>query len=400
MNIGFIVTHISHGSPGSFERIHELSKNLLNLGINSVIITPFSEDKNNVKDVDIQLIDSTTAKVGLLPTAYKIARKMASSSLTSGLFLSNMSTMIMVNNIRKSVYSLLKQRRFDILHAVQPIAGLACGPIAKEFNIPFATDLHNIWPEEAVAEGFVKRDDGTFKRLHFYTQSIIDSSDVITVVSEFMRSYIITNFSTMNKPIVVIPPAGTTIGGTFELPRESNVVYAGMVNPREHVDLFAKSIPFIKRPASLFISNYGDAIKDIKKITSNYQQAINYFWFKRRYEVLEFLIKSKIGVLTSRNDITRQLGPPLKLFDYMACGLPIVANDIGGWSKMIESEGIGRLTGDDPKDFAQSIDSILGDDSGWFKMSKNAVELIRNKYNWQKNVQNLLIPMYDKMTSH
>jgi glycosyltransferase involved in cell wall biosynthesis len=400
MNIGFIITHISHGSPGSFERIHELSRHLMNLGINSTIITPFVEDKNNVKDVDMQPIGSTTAKVGLLPIAYKIARKMASSSLTSGLFLSNMSITTMVNIIRHGLYSLLKQRRFDILHAVQPIAGLACGPIAKEFKIPFATDLHNIWPEEAVAEGIVKRDDSTFKRLHEVEQSIIDSSNVVTVVSESMRSYIINNYSIMNKPIVVIPPSGAIIAKTSEITREPNVVYAGMVNSREHVDLFAKSIPFLKQPASFFISNYGDAIKDVKKITNNIQQVINYIWFTRRHEVLEFLIKSKIGILTSRNDITRQLGPPLKLFDYMACGLPIVANDIGGWSKMIDSERIGILTRDDPKEFARSIDSILSDDSAWFKMSNKAIELIRKKYNWQNNVQNILIPMYNKLLEH
>jgi glycosyltransferase involved in cell wall biosynthesis len=220
------------------------------------------------------------------------------------------------------------------------------------------------------------------------------------VVSESMRSYIINNYSIMNKPIVVIPPSGAIIAKTSEITREPNVVYAGMVNSREHVDLFAKSIPFLKQPASFFISNYGDAIKDVKKITNNIQQVINYIWFTRRHEVLEFLIKSKIGILTSRNDITRQLGPPLKLFDYMACGLPIVANDIGGWSKMIDSERIGILTRDDPKEFARSIDSILSDDSAWFKMSNKAIELIRKKYNWQNNVQNILIPMYNKLLEH
>lgn len=400
MNVGFIITHISHGSPGSFERIHELSRHLMNLGVNSTILTPFAEDKNNVTDVGMQLIGSTTAKLGLSSMIYKIARKMASSSLTSSLFLSNTSIMRMVNNIRHGLYSGLKQRRFDILHAVQPIAGLACAPIAKEFNIPFATDLHNIWPEEAVAEGLVKRDDSTFKRLHEVEQSIIDSSDVVTVVSESMKSYIISNYSIMNKPIVIIPPSGPIIAKTSDMPREPNVVYAGMVNSREHVDLFAKSIPFLKHSASFFISDYGDAIKDVKKITNNTQRVVNYFWFIRRYEVLQFLIKSKIGILTSRNDITRQLGPPLKLFDYLACGLPVVANDIGGWSKMIEREGIGILTRDDPKDFARSIDSILSDDLLWFRMSNNATELIKNKHNWQNNVQNILIPMYNKLLEH
>jgi glycosyltransferase involved in cell wall biosynthesis len=109
------------------------------------------------------------------------------------------------------------------------------------------------------------------------------------------------------------------------------------------------------------------------------------------------LKKSKIGILTSNNDITRQMGPACKLFEYMTCGLPVVANNIGGWTELIEREQIGLLTDDDPKDFANSIDRILSDDSLWQKMHSNALHIVKVKNNWQENARKLLIPLYSSL---
>jgi colanic acid biosynthesis glycosyl transferase WcaI len=398
VKVAFIVTHISHGSPGSFERVHEICLQLANSGISATILTPFAEDQNNIKDVDIHLLPSAILTPRMSSLMYKVARKMAASTYSSRIFLSDLSIRQMVKSVRAGLYMVLRKNKFDILHAVQPIAGLASEPIAREFNIPLMTDLHNIWPEEAVAGSLIKTNDGTFKRLHDIEQQIIDASDALTVVSEYMKSYILQNYTASNKRIIVVPPAGRIVSNTSKSNRQRNVVYAGMVNSREHVDLFARSIPFLKEPCSVFISNYGDAIRDIKKITDNIQhRSINYFWYLKRDQVLHFLMRSKIGILTSRNDITRQIGPPIKLYDYMMCGLPVVANDIGGWSEMIEKEHIGILTTSEPRDFAQSIDMIINDEYLWTKMHYNAITLITNRYNWEKIVKDVLIPIYQSL---
>lgn len=395
MNIGFVVSHLSHGSPGSFERTRLMCRHLNGLGVTTTLLTPYQEDVYRITDVDMQLIPNTMASIGLSSFGYMLIRKFASHRTTSKLFLSDKSILRMVNNIRSGIHKILKEKRFDVLNAVQPIAGLACARIAKEFNIPLITDLHNIWPEELAVYGIIERSDDRFNLLHNYEQTIIESSDVITVVSEVMKSYITQNYSVKHKSIIVVPPAGSAIDISPEVKRERNVVYAGLVSNREHVDLYAHSIPYVKQDASFFISDRGDAVNDVKKITnaSSYPK-IRYFWFTNRNEAVEFLKRSKIGILTSHNDITRQIGPACKLFEYMSCGLPVVANDIGGWTEMIENEQIGLLTEDDPKDFASSIDRILSDESLWHKMHTNALHTVKTKNNWQENAQKILIPLY------
>lgn len=395
MKVCFILTHTSRGSAGSFARVYQICKHLVDMNIEATIFTPFPEDVND--KVNIKLLPSKIARSGFSSIAYKIARKMASSNLTSKLFLSESSISKMADSLKEGMQYILTENKFDVIHAVQPVAGLAAMEVAKEHGIPLAIDLHNIWPEELVVQGFIKRNDKTFTRLHNLEQQLINGATAITVVSEFMKSYMMENYSASNK-ITVVPPVGQILN-LSKRQTEKNVVYAGMVNLREHVDLFAKSIPLIKTSASFFISKHGDAIEKIKTITDKpgYPK-VNYFWFAEHADLMDFLARSRVGILTSVNDITRQIGPPLKLFDYMSCGLPIVANRIGGWSDMIEKEQIGLLVDDNPDSLAESVDLLLNDDSTWYNMRQNAQNLVREKYNWENVIENVLIPLYSKLS--
>ena len=132
-----------------------------------------------------------------------------------------------------------------------------------------------------------------------------------------------------------------------------------MVNFREHVDLFVQSIPYVKSNVRFNISNYGDQSSEIRRMVKRMGDArITLNWYPKRVDVLRLMNTSKLGIVTSRDDMTRQLGPPLKLFEYLSNGLPVIANDIGGWTEIIRKERLGLLTRDDPIDFALAIDAL------------------------------------------
>jgi len=84
------------------------------------------------------------------------------------------------------------------------------------------------------------------------------------------------------------------------------------------------------------------------------------------------------------------MGTPIKLLDYMSVGLPVVANNICGWSRIIKEEEIGILTDDDPVDFASAILRLLNDEDVRMRISCNALDAVRGKYNWDKSVEPLV----------
>lgn len=396
--MGFVVSYLSHGSPGSFVRIYEICKTLNRLGIHSTILTPFEEELGNIQDTSLMIIPTSFSKVGLSSSVYRLASKLMTSKIGARILFSNLPFNRITKTLSSGLSDVLKKKTFDIIHAVQPHSAVACSTLCQQYHIPLVTDLHNIIEEELVAEGSARRGDDRCKWFHSIEQMILTTSSAVTVVSQQMKSYILENYTVPEDNIVVIPPAGPLLNLGQNITREQNVIYAGSVHPREHVDLFAKSIEYVRSQASFFISSRVMGNVNVKKIIDGSKANIRYVWFRRREEILGLLSRSKIGILTSRDDISRQIGPPLKLYDYLSCGLPIVANDVGGWSKLISNERVGILTEDNPVAYASGIDTLLEDEKLWQQMHMNALRLIRDKYNWDKIVTNNLIPLYKSLT--
>jgi glycosyltransferase involved in cell wall biosynthesis len=70
--------------------------------------------------------------------------------------------------------------------------------------------------------------------------------------------------------------------------------------------------------------------------------------------------------------------------------LPVVANDVGGWSRLIEDEEVGYLTSADPRDFAETVSSMVGDTQYMRMCSRNGLEIVQRKYSWNASANKLL----------
>jgi len=398
MKIAVIITHSRKGSAGTFERMHEIIAHLNKYDVTATLLTPIEEDAKNVIDIPTLIIPSNLSKIKLATFTYGLTRKLISSSMTSRFILSKLSIDKMVGTIYVGLKKILVSTKFDILHAVQPIAGLACVKLSKELGLPLVSEFNNIWPEELVSQGLIKRHDATYERIKAIEKEVMDGSDTINVVSDFMKDYVVKNYSVNRNKIVVVPAAGPILTKAHNVNRKNNIVYAGMVNPRSNVQLFLNAIPYSDSHSSFFITDRGDELQKIKKIVKENNLNVSFFWYPTHEQVLEFLMMSKVGIATFQHDITWKTGIPLKPFDYLACGLPIVVNEVGNWwSDVIKQENVGLVTNGEPDDFAKKMDSLIYDDNNWLKMHENALRVIENKYNWKIVVQDIILPMYEKL---
>jgi glycosyltransferase involved in cell wall biosynthesis len=73
---------------------------------------------------------------------------------------------------------------------------------------------------------------------------------------------------------------------------------------------------------------------------------------------------------------------PLKLFDYMARGLPVVASRLGQISEVIEDGVSGVLVGDDPREIARELIALARDPARRRALGQAALERIRSRYSW------------------
>jgi len=407
MKVSFIVTHLSHGSPGSFYRPYEMSKQLAKLKIENDIYTPFTEDVKNIHDASMIEIKGFGQKLNMSNFLYGTFRKIIYNNRLSR-FTSYDKLIVKLSDQLSSKMEKSIKTLPDIFQGEQLVGSISAIKLGKKLKIPIVVDIHNIWAEELVADGFLKKNSNQFKNLITLEDFVIKNSDGIIVVNEYMKNYLITNFNVDPSKITIIPP-----GGDFSIDlsdaklmeerfSHKKIVYAGLINPREHVDLFVKSIPRIKNKfpnTKIIISKKGDESKKIFQLSKSLGVKPQFYWFKSRDKARNLIKTCYVGALPSKNDIPRKLGTPLKLLEYMSLGIPVVANDIGSWCDIIQKYKIGILTNDVPRDFAEGICTLIEDENLYRKMQKNIAKALKEKFNWEILVKKKLIPLYQKLCS-
>lgn len=90
---------------------------------------------------------------------------------------------------------------------------------------------------------------------------------------------------------------------------------------------------------------------------------------------------------------------PVKMFEYMAAGLPVVASNFPLWKRLISDTKCGICVDPEkPQEIAGAIDYLLSNPVEAKAMGKNGRKAVVDLYNWD-NEQAKLIAMYDCLTA-
>lgn len=90
---------------------------------------------------------------------------------------------------------------------------------------------------------------------------------------------------------------------------------------------------------------------------------------------------------------------PVKMFEYMAAGLPVVASNFPLWKRLISDTKCGICVDpENPQEIAGAIDYLLSNPVEAKAMGKNGRKAVVDLYNWD-NERAKLIAMYDCLTA-
>jgi glycosyltransferase involved in cell wall biosynthesis len=118
-----------------------------------------------------------------------------------------------------------------------------------------------------------------------------------------------------------------------------------------------------------------------------------------RAGVREVLSRSRVGLVVlhpSPNYVTAQ---PIKLYEYMSAGLPVIASDFPAWREIIEKTRSGILV--DPYDtaaIADAIDWILSNPREAEEMGARGREAVLREFNWE-NEEKKLLGLYEALSA-
>ena len=110
---------------------------------------------------------------------------------------------------------------------------------------------------------------------------------------------------------------------------------------------------------------------------------VNELGFLDRSGVRDVLGRSVAGLVTSHPIGNFLDGLPVKMFEYMAAGIPVIASDIPSWRVIIEGNSCGLCVNPlDPKAIAEAIDYLVMNPEAAKRMGENGKKAVIEKYNW------------------
>lgn len=132
---------------------------------------------------------------------------------------------------------------------------------------------------------------------------------------------------------------------------------------------------------------------------SGWRQVDFHGWVDSR-TITDILLRSSAGLVTLKPTPNYLYSLPVKLFEYMRAGLPVIASDFEEWRKIVDVHECGVLVNpDQPKEIAKAIDWIVENKERAYKMGVNGKEAVDSQFNWSRE-EKKLIRLYEKLGKH
>ncbi len=265
------------------------------------------------------------------------------------------------------VWRLNGKKKFDVLHGRVHIPTLM-GALARMFSShkpKLLFDIRGFFPEEYTDAGIWPENGLLYRSAKRVEKWLMKEADGFVILTEKARDILFpesieTGKDKLGRPVEVIPccvdlkrfaaAKGGRLSVREELGIEGRKVYTyvgsfgGWYLTDEMIDLFTTARERDPNSFTLILTQ-----RDKEKISNllterGFGQDDFYVGSVPPSEISKYLEASDVAVSFIKACYSKQSSSPTKLAEYLACGLPIIANrGVGDVDKLIQENGVGVL---------------------------------------------------------
>jgi glycosyltransferase involved in cell wall biosynthesis len=167
----------------------------------------------------------------------------------------------------------------------------------------------------------------------------------------------------------------------------------GSLSPLWNVELAIRALPLIAKhipDIRLLIAGYGPAERSLRQCSEELGQTARVqFLGTFDYEQLPAIVsQADVGITTALAGSTfRHYATPLKIIEYMAAGLPVIASRLGQTEIIMQESQAGVLIENTSDDFAQAARNLLLNPVFYQQCSEAALHYAE-KFDWDTLLEN------------
>ncbi|MDD5218845.1 MAG: glycosyltransferase family 4 protein, partial [Candidatus Omnitrophica bacterium] len=285
--------------------------------------------------------------------------------------------------------------RHDVIIATSgPILVGFSGVILSLFKRkPLVLDLRDMWPERVVAAGEFANPLAV-KILEFVEKMMYWRASRIICVTQGLHDHLLEKEVPARKLAVITNSTDPVFfeqdvrGKVFEefgIAENAFVaVYAGNFGIFQDLELILDAAQNLATHHEIRFLLVGEGVKRRSLEEETARRGLNNVHIGPnldRHQLARVLKKSKVGLNANTCIAHNAMAIPVKMFDYMACGLPVVLANTGEVEKIVEESKAGFCVPQGSvESFSEAILKLYRDDRARCEMGQNGTRFVRKHF--------------------
>ena len=307
------------------------------------------------------------------------------------------------------VFNNFKQEKYNMIFVRDEVFdGLLALYLKRRYKIPFVFEMSNpIEQEYEVLKFYSKRNYflnfimGVYAHLVIYT---LQKADLVLPTTRWMEDDFAEKGIKRSKMMAYpnginlnrfINANGDGIRQKYELQKSKVVIYVGSMARIRHLDVLIHAFSKVKKvkgDAKLLMVGDGSDRANLEKLAGElgiggdvvFTGQVNF------NEIPNFIALADIGISPVPPLDFYKLSSPIKSFEYMTLGKPVVANEeIPEQKEVIEGSGGGILVKFEAESFADGIVELLDNHDGAKEMGRKGREWVVKNRSYERMSQKL-----------
>lgn len=173
--------------------------------------------------------------------------------------------------------------------------------------------------------------------------------------------------------------------------KKNEICYVGGISEVRGIKEIVKSLDYLDKIKLNLGGTFNDSSLEVEVKSYPSWEKVNFLGFINREQISNVFAKSKVGLVTLHPIINYIDALPVKMFEYMMAGIPVISSDIPLWKSIVESNQCGIVVDPyDPEKISKVIQYILDNPGKAEEMGKNGQKAVKEKYNWAFEEKKLL----------